>query len=195
MSNMAYLYSIKEIPSRGNLHPDCIGLSEWPYDVPLVYKILLSGEPMICPSYLFDIEDDIAVVGQYNKGVAKLEEFLNAMDIPEIKDFKDEALDFLMDENNTNNYFLLEAGEIFEMGECDFRDSVNRLFDDIKDIDLLIEKETERFQMLVQAYKKRFNIFKRKAEDKEIDIIREIERLGLGYWENALFYDLSFLED
>jgi hypothetical protein len=44
-----------------------IGLSEWNYNIPIVYKILLSGGPKICKSSIWDIDKKIAIAGFYEK--------------------------------------------------------------------------------------------------------------------------------
>lgn len=53
MANRSYLYSTNVVPG-----PDVkkatrtlTGISEWNYDIPIIYKLLLSGNPRPCKSY------------------------------------------------------------------------------------------------------------------------------------------------
>lgn len=62
MANRGYLYGISSRPSSYSDRPEqIVGLSEWPYAVPFSYRVLMSGEPQICASLLFDgFEDEPA---------------------------------------------------------------------------------------------------------------------------------------
>lgn len=55
MANRAYLYGLSNRPSSYSDRPESIvGLSEWPYAVPFAYRVLMSGDPQLCASLLFD---------------------------------------------------------------------------------------------------------------------------------------------
>jgi hypothetical protein len=55
MANRSYLYSLSNHPSTYADRPDTIsGLSEWPYDVPFMYRLLMSGDPQLCASLVAD---------------------------------------------------------------------------------------------------------------------------------------------
>ncbi|MBQ1762738.1 MAG: hypothetical protein IIZ92_07545 [Aquincola sp.] len=77
MANRSYLYASDVIPGQ----PDAeggklVGLSEWRYDIPLVFKLLASGRPRLCPSLVWSGYDDVAVVGDYEASLAALDAFL-----------------------------------------------------------------------------------------------------------------------
>lgn len=121
MANRSYLYSTNIVPG-----PDAeaqgrklIGISEYNYDIPIVFKLLLSGNPRTCPSSIWDCNDDIALLGDYDAGLANLEAFLAQIQTPAAQPLIAEALEFLRKPENHNPYFVLECGEIFEMSDPD----------------------------------------------------------------------------
>lgn len=62
MSNRAYLYSLSQRPTSCQDRPETIsGLSEWPYEVPFMYRLLMSGDPQLCASLMTadDNESDV----------------------------------------------------------------------------------------------------------------------------------------
>lgn len=60
MANRSYLYSLSNRPTHYTDRPETIsGLSEWPYAVPFMYRLLMSGDPQLCASLISDgLEDD-----------------------------------------------------------------------------------------------------------------------------------------
>lgn len=62
MANRAYLYSLSNQPECYEDRPETIsGLSEWPYDIPFLYRLLMSGDPQLCASLITDKLDDTKV--------------------------------------------------------------------------------------------------------------------------------------
>ena len=60
MANRAYLYSLSNRPESYADRPETIsGLSEWAYEVPFSYRLLMSGDPQLCASLIADgLEED-----------------------------------------------------------------------------------------------------------------------------------------
>lgn len=59
MANRSYLYSLSNRPTSYADRPETIsGLSEWAYDVPFIYRLLMSGDPQLCASLISDGLDD-----------------------------------------------------------------------------------------------------------------------------------------
>lgn len=55
MANRSYLYSLSNRPSSYADRPETIsGLSQWAYDVPYMYRLLMSGDPQLCASLVSD---------------------------------------------------------------------------------------------------------------------------------------------
>lgn len=79
MANRSYLYSTNVIPGSIDKVDDrtMIGIAEWDYEIPIVCKLLLSGNPKTCSSSLWANPEEIALIGDYATGVKKLEEFLS----------------------------------------------------------------------------------------------------------------------
>ncbi|MFV0477091.1 MAG: hypothetical protein ACK5ME_04550 [Parahaliea sp.] len=87
MANCAYLYSLTHRPAAYVDRPEAItGLSEWPYDVPFVWRLLMSGDPQLCASLISDgLENEgdgtesvkhlYAVSSAFDQGIARLERF------------------------------------------------------------------------------------------------------------------------
>ncbi|MBJ9214459.1 hypothetical protein I5481_21570 [Citrobacter freundii] len=62
MANRAYLYSLSNQPASYEDRPETIsGLSEWAYEIPFLYRLLMSGEPQLCASLISDELDDTQV--------------------------------------------------------------------------------------------------------------------------------------
>lgn len=59
MANRSYLYSLSNRPAGYADRPETIsGLAEWPYDVPFMFRLLMSGDPQLCGSLVSDGFDD-----------------------------------------------------------------------------------------------------------------------------------------
>lgn len=55
MANRSYLYSLGNRPTSYEDRPETIsGLSEWAYDVPFMYRLLMSCDPQPCASLISD---------------------------------------------------------------------------------------------------------------------------------------------
>ncbi|MBN6151880.1 hypothetical protein JR065_16150 [Xanthomonas sp. AmX2] len=59
MANRSYLYSLSNRPASYGDRPETISsLSEWAYDVPFVYRLLISADPQLCASLVAEGLDD-----------------------------------------------------------------------------------------------------------------------------------------
>lgn len=116
MANRAYLYVINKNETR-------IGdASEYPYDIPLFYKILLSEETELVESYIFGVKDLIAYKGSFDKGKNKYIAFLEYLytlpniDKEQIKKYINETINFFKTQRLGEwDKFLLEPGEYFDL--------------------------------------------------------------------------------
>lgn len=201
MAHRSYLYSTNAIPGKrvSKNERQLVGISEWNYGIPLVYKLLLSGNPRACRSSIWDLSDDIAVVGDYKGGVANLREFLGRLNMPGAQPLIDEALDFLGRPENQNAYFLLEPGEIFDMDPEPVPDLTARLVGEIKNLEG--EKKAALRSLLAQPETQRtlkpFGLFAKLLGNKPahsqsaVDPIAPVYALGLGNWSNVLYFDFS----
>jgi hypothetical protein len=196
MSNRSYLYSTDRLPSSdgGEQRPRYVGISEWPYDIPLVFKILVSGNPRACQSSIWSPEP-IAIAGDYDQGVVRLFEFLDRIDEPDLAPLREEAHAFLTAEENKNRYFLLECCEIYDDPSPEQRN--DRLLAEIQDLEPEMESTLAnlsaacRFKPRPVGFLARMFGVKPAVAKTPFELICE---LGLGFWDNVLFYDPNIEE-
>lgn len=129
MANRSYLYSLSNRPTAYADRPETIsGLSEWAYDVPFSFRVLLSGEPQLCASLVSngfdgDPEDQrtklYAIRGEFEAGFSRLRRFVEILRplvvsaSPALAAGLDGTLAFL--EAHRDRYLLLETVELDTM--------------------------------------------------------------------------------
>ena len=96
MANRSYLYATDVSPQQIEQWSEGrqIGISEWNYDIPLVFKLLISGNTQPCRSLLWDELEPIALQADYQAGVARLAQFLAQITEPSVQQDIQHALDF-----------------------------------------------------------------------------------------------------
>ena len=114
LANRSYIYA----HSPGD-DPDYRDLGEWKSNVPLAHKILVGFDNDTTQSMLWTVDEEIAVTGDAEQGLAALEAFLNWLE-PHITDdhFTDQkarALKLLRKEDRQGIHFHLEPGEVYEL--------------------------------------------------------------------------------
>lgn len=197
MANRSYLYSTNVIPG-----PDAqangrkfLGISEWNYDIPIVFKILLSGNPKTCPSSIWDNPEEIALIGDYNSGVKNLERFLSKITLPSAQTLITEAMAFLKRPENQNQYFVLECGEIFDMGDTPLMEQNLELLEQIQNLQPEMEDALQSLAPVAEPKAVGFfsKLFGRATEpqEPESDPMEPIYALGLGNWSNILYFDFT----
>lgn len=178
MANRAYLYSTDK-PPFGDGKVSVRGLSEWNSEVPLVYKILLGENPQIATSAIWPEQDGIALVSDYAGGVRRLKEFLENIRYQPLLALGFDALEFLTLPENRRSYFLLEAGEIFDLDETqELTAQCASLREEILTIDEFTREWTE--------------IFNQSTDSEQRSSLQD---LGLGEWSNTLYFDPNAKKD
>lgn len=82
MANRSYLYSLSNRPTSYEDRPETIsGLSEWAYDVPFMYRLLMSGDPQLCTSLISDGLDGSktplhAISSPFSPGLEQVKRFV-----------------------------------------------------------------------------------------------------------------------
>jgi len=197
MANRSYLYSTNIVPgpnAKANGRK-LIGISEWNYDIPIVFKLLLSGDPKTCLSSIWDNPEEIALIGDYASGVKNLEDFLSKITNPSTQSLIAEAMDFLNKPENKNQYFILECGEIFDMNNTSISEQNLELLEQIKNLQPEIN---EALQSLLPSPTKPVEstgffvkLFGKtpKSPQQKYDPMKSIYALGLGNWSNILYFD------
>jgi hypothetical protein len=142
MANRSYLYAIDVVPSADSppSKPRCVGISEFNWAIPIVFKLLVSGSPRTCRSIIWKTPDDIALVGEYTRGLRRLKEFLTQIDVPAAQPLIKECLEFLEDKRNRRKYFLLECGEVFGLTEEPIDQQNAGLLNEIRNLDAEIQQ-------------------------------------------------------
>ncbi|MNZ81761.1 hypothetical protein D3C78_1004390 [compost metagenome] len=215
MANRSYLYALSNQPENYQDRPETItGLSEWPYDVPLVYYLLLSGEPKLCASLVSDgFEDDApgnktrlyAITGNFAAGYSRLERFAAVLRraapaaSAQLHESITEALRFLA--NHRDRYFLLETIELDIMTSNDgvaLREmaeehmaaarAAGAAVDALSRFDFLAARQ---LRQAVQSGDGRLAPFKGLSLANDFDYIDDVERvMGMGYWDTDLYFSL-----
>lgn len=195
MANRSYLYACNHIPGERDVpEQNLIGLSECNYAIPLVYKILLCGSPRSSRSRIWNTEDEIAIVGEFEAGLHRLTEFLKKIEIEEAQLDIRNTIQFLNKPENKATYFLLECGEIFDMTDDNLAEQNTLLLDEIMSpYNSMALALANINPALLQAEKKRIQFFKRKHNRAKAlpEALSAVAQLGLNNWSNALYFDFS----
>lgn len=181
MANRSYLYASNQRPtgkpSAGRI---ITGLTEWNYEIPLVQRILVSGNPQTCFSSIWTVPADpsvvpehMAIVGDAAPGLARLKTFFQRITLPEAQKFIGDALEFLGAPNRQLGYYFLEAAEVFDMEDEEIHVQNQRLCAALADIDAEIEEVLARLNA---------------GGDESKGALRE---LGLDNWSHVLYHDIS----
>ena len=199
MANRSYIYSTNVIPgpnAKANGRK-LIGISEWNYDIPIVFKLLLSGNPKTCPSSIWDNPEEIALIGDYAAGLKNLEGFLSQIDLPEANSLIAEAIEFLNKSENRNQYFVLECGEIFDMGDTPLLEQNLVLLEEVKNIQPEVEQALQSLVPPPFAPPKPVGFFSKlfgrtpELPSPTHDVMKPVYDLGLGNWSNILYFDFT----
>lgn len=186
MSNRTYLYACSRVPG----HPDAdsgegeyASIAEFSYDIPVVYRLLMSVNPRVCHSLIWDSDEPLALAAEYDPGVERLAAFLARIDLPEAQPMIQEALDFLNDPDNKLGYFVLEAGELYAMGEGPEHEQNLALLADLRDPGPYVEMA---LHTLREACDPRSSLARQGT-----DPMLALRLMGLGSWSEHLYYDVD----
>lgn len=197
MANRSYLYSSNVEPVFRSAPPGrkLVGISEWNYAIPIVFRLLLSGNPQVCHSSLWEIEDKIGIIGNFDEGVDALKDFLGQLSDPKAQPLITEALEFLSKPEYQNEYFILECGEIYVMGEGELSEQNLAVVESIR---TSLPKETKALVKNLNILEKTEppsllkRIFGGSTTKQPVKYpLTPFHELGLGNWSNILYFDFS----
>jgi hypothetical protein len=182
LANRSYLYSSNVVAGTdaGAAARKRIGISEWNWETPLVFRLLLSGNPRVSRSTIWDLPDEIAIVGDYAQGVEKLRAFLARITLPQAQPLIAEAMAFLDDEANRQAWFVLESGELYDMEDGDMAELNSDMLASIQDVDSDAEAMLTALQPGAQG-----------GPGAHASAEQALAELGLGNWSNVLYFDLT----
>lgn len=184
MANRAYLYSANETMTKLR------DVSESRYPIPLFYKILLGEDTSMCDSKIWGYEHPIAIKGDFQKGLNKLYTFYDylatqsAINTTEIAKYKAETKAFFEKEpGRINQYFFLEAGEIFDLiGDSEPIEQQNEaLYEEIRAISTEINAILESKPADIFAFSQSFWL-------KELK--KNVELLSV-YWTYVTYFSFN----
>lgn len=181
MANRSYLYSINQIPGTTTIQTLSLkGLSEFKYDIPLSFLLLVSGHPIVCDSLLGTFTEKVSVAGIYAEGVANLKAFGQLMmnspiKVPGLfKEQLDKAVAYLERPDIKQEYIFLDLGEIYQLIDMNpAEDVINRteaIFEAIAHRDIA--------HLPVSYFEDDCNLFTGWEET-----------IGLNDWYDALYFD------
>jgi hypothetical protein len=179
MANRSYLYSVDSILAGKKKVKPIRSLSEWNYAVPLSHQLLVSGSPKRCTSAIWDHE--IGIAGEYGPGRDRLLRLLAALEETRGLKKKDEFVEaatetrkVLQSKKRAGRYFLLEAGEIFDLGDEELVPACDALVKEVsrvaREVDEALSGHTPK---LLSRLAKRWE-----------------DELGL-YWADVLYFDFG----
>ena len=148
MANRSYLYSFSK-DNKGEI-AKIFDISEQNYEIPIIYKILVSENTQIVPSKLFN--EATALVGDAKNGRKRLDAFFeklikkNIFEKEELKELQQSFIKHL--DKYTLDYFLFEPIEVISMSDVD------------------LDKEVTNLKTEIDAYSKMIsNFFKDTCDD------------------------------
>lgn len=133
MADRCMLFAARALPTKPGETVPVLALGEFGWDIPTLYKILVSASPQKCRSVVFDQPGPFAIAGDRQGGLGCLAALraklpANAPAIPGI----DDAIAYLSKPHIDHPYFLLEPGEILALGSGDMQAELQTLFAEVE---------------------------------------------------------------
>ncbi|MGB0907295.1 MAG: hypothetical protein ACPGVT_07360, partial [Maricaulaceae bacterium] len=199
MANRSYLYSLSNRPKSYSDRPDTIsGLSEWNYQIPFFYLLLLSGDPQVSASLVsdgFEEEDDpsglYALTGDFELGMARAKKFLSTVSMcanqeSGIAEATQEALEFL--NAHKDKYFLLETIELDCMSPSDGPDYWKNCVEYVRGEAIHAGLQVDKLSKYKWRAKKQLKEFE---FSMNADFDAPDAPMGIGYWTDILYFALQ----
>lgn len=193
MANRAYLYAKKGT--------EMIAISEYSYEIPIAYKILVSQNTKRAKSKVFKSPFKIALRGDFEKGVERLYAFLDELkkkgyfEENELEEKIKETKSFL-EKHNGCDYFHLEGAEIYAYDSKFYFLSNEKMRKKI----LHIDNEIRDFYQEMDEMKKRYDkTYKKISEEeqnsdgsKKLQKIKDemMNSIGIQEWSDYLYYEI-----
>lgn len=193
MANRAYLYA-----QKGN---EMIAISEYSYEIPIAYKILISQNTKRVRSKIFKSPFKIALRGDFQKGVEKLYAFLEELKKKDY--FKENELEekiketkIFLEKHNGCDYFYLEGAEIYSydskpcfLSNLEMKGKISHIDKEIKDFYQQMDEMKKRYD---KTYKKISNNEKNANDAQKLQKIKDemMNYIGIQEWSDYLYYEM-----
>lgn len=215
MANRSYLYSLSNRPKAYSDRPESIsGLSEWSYQIPFLYRLIMSGNTQLCASLISDGFDGeplenktklYAVSGDFDTGFIRLNKFFSILKTPEIGATPqlvadmESAVKFI--EEHRNSHFLLETIELDTMTEIEEARLKACVEEEIENclrigtaVDALPDNKGEAAKLLIKATQQEcssaLGVFFGLRFDDDCDNAYADYPLGISEWSETLYFGL-----
>jgi len=196
MANRSYLYTSDHLPGSPAwvARKELRSIAEWNYDIPIAFRILLSGAPVAVRSSIWDTPDLIAIAGDAKTGLARLNAYMAVL--PEATaPLVDETRAFFAKPENVKRHFILECGEIFDLSEGDMAEKNRALVSEIGRITDDVSKLKGRHALPADTRLRA--LFRRvlggTSTRQPADPLAPFYGLGLGSWSDVLYF--QFMND
>ena len=220
MANRSYLYNVDFNRLDRLKTPDdsVLSVSEYAYEIPLSYKILLSVNTLNNKSILWDYEHPISISGDAKKGLDSLLKFLdkiqslNLFEDVYIKSEIEKTKLFFSKNEFELKYFFLEGGELYEMSDEPFEKQNLEIFTEVNQIeetienfikkvesinDEIIKLESQKNEMTKKTWFKKSKPVLSNEEKLKIERLINHKRaekrafLGIDNWSTILYYQFD----
>lgn len=183
MANRCSLYALDFVPGEGEKTKPLL-LGEYAYDIPLIFKLLVSTSPRICLSLDWPDAGEVAILGDLTQGRERLFMFLDQLTHPLAQPLTEEMKVFFTRPELQLPYVLLEPLDIFQMNESDFFAATSRLLEEIQHLDGRIptEVETTLTALLAPISTSPKRLLPWQKTQKPRDPLQPLYDLGLGNW-------------
>lgn len=181
MANRTYLFACNQKPT-GKPSPGriIIGLSERSYDLPLVYRILVSDNPETCFSSIWTrpadpsvVPQHMAVLGESAAGLERLRAVFERITLPQAQALIGKSREFLDRADRKLGYYFLEAAELFATDEKPIPELNRQFVASLSSLDRQIDDAVAAINAGGDTAKEALRSF------------------GLGCWSMILYYDID----
>lgn len=193
MANRSYLYTTDHLPGSPEWmqRKDLRSIGEFRYDIPLAFRILLSGSPVAVRSSIWESPEPLAIAGDARIGVARLMAYLDRLPA-QAAPLVAETRAFFADPDNVRRHFVLECGEIFDLSPGDLAEKNEALLGEIAaitdDVAALELPQPMPEPSLVRRW------LAKALKLPPADPLDAWYAIGLGSWANILYYEFSAAE-
>jgi hypothetical protein len=142
MANRSMLFAARGLPGQSGEPTPVLALGEFGWDIPALYKLLVSVNPQLCRSVVFSAEGLLAIAGDRKGGLDLLKKLKAQLpNGARAAASIDAAIAYLDKPHIDHAYFLLEPAEILDLENAPLETSARTLLSDIKSlrIDALAE--------------------------------------------------------
>lgn len=195
MDHRSYLYASNLVPSLDNIGRSrrIAGLAECRYSIPALMRVLLSGSPRLCLSNIWRYRsaldgpaEPIAISARFADGLANLQRLRAKLSHPGALAQVDEALAFLGDPDNRDEYLLLELAEVLALLD-EHEAPRGKLPAKAASVCAELQGDPEP---ALQALAEALNALPRSAEP-ELDRLQTGALLGHCVWSSVLYHTPS----